>query len=275
MANCKVRYVVSCPIKNDNQYLIEFVEHYLRLGFDKIVFYDNNDDDDIHPEDVLTRYVKLGKVTVVDYRNQVFDDALHRRHCFLTCDFEWILFVDDDEFLELVQVHSISALIHRYGPQVTKIALNNLHFGDNELLYFENGSVQERFRDPLPLTSGTVSYLFNSAVKSLLKKVPLDNLNNLNAHTLLNSFSYYSANGAEIFLDNYWRMKAEDISFEVAYIKHYCTRSLEEFVSCKVKRALSNNARHKERFGLQSYYYQYNLRTQVKDDLFGVFMENI
>lgn len=34
-----LKIVVSCPIKNDNEYLIEFVEHYLNLGFNAIYLY--------------------------------------------------------------------------------------------------------------------------------------------------------------------------------------------------------------------------------------------
>jgi hypothetical protein len=29
--------VISCPIKNENEYLIEFTEHYLNLGFDSVL----------------------------------------------------------------------------------------------------------------------------------------------------------------------------------------------------------------------------------------------
>ena len=48
-----LKIVVSCPIKNDNEYLIEFVEHYLNLGFNAIYLYDNNDDDSIIPSEIL------------------------------------------------------------------------------------------------------------------------------------------------------------------------------------------------------------------------------
>ena len=34
-----LKIVVSCPIKNDNEYLIEFVEHYLNLGFNAIYLF--------------------------------------------------------------------------------------------------------------------------------------------------------------------------------------------------------------------------------------------
>ena len=90
--------VVSCPIKCDNEYLIEFTEHYLSLGFDKIYFYDNNDDDNIQPVELLKEYIRKGKVEVVDYRNMIFYDIFHRNHFFTNGNFDWVLFVDDDEF---------------------------------------------------------------------------------------------------------------------------------------------------------------------------------
>ena len=57
-----LKIVVSCPIKNDNEYLIEFVEHYLNLGFNAIYLYDNNDDDSIIPSEILASYINDGKV---------------------------------------------------------------------------------------------------------------------------------------------------------------------------------------------------------------------
>ena len=79
-----LKIVVSCPIKNDNEYLIEFVEHYLNLGFNAIYLYDNNDDDSIIPSEILASYINDGKVIIINYRKQVFNDVWHRKDFFLS-----------------------------------------------------------------------------------------------------------------------------------------------------------------------------------------------
>lgn len=264
-----LKIVVSCPIKNDNEYLIEFTEHYLKMGFNKIYFYDNNDDIRIEPQKLLRSYIQKGEIEIIDYRNRNFDDVWHRKNFFANYDFDWVLFVDDDEFLELKQHECIRVFLSTFSEKTTKIALNNLHYGDNDELYYEKGNVQERFSIPLALDSGTKDYKFNCAVKSLLKKVNIETIQNINAHTLIDRLPYYNANNKIINLKSFWRMDEVDVSYNTAYIKHYCTKSLEEFVRCKIKRSLSFNAIYNNRFGINSYYYMYNKRTQEKDLLFN------
>jgi hypothetical protein len=261
---------VSCPIKNDNEYLIKFTEHYLNLGFDGIYFYDNNDDDAIQPLDVLKDYVERDKVEIVDYRNMAFDDYVHRNHFFKNGDFGWVLFVDDDEFLELKKHKSIRAFLSSFDDDVTKIAINNLHYGDNEKCFYEEGRVQDRFKEPLPLDSSTKYYTFNNAIKSLLKKTngPYD----LNPHSLLDDKPYYNADNKKISLREGWKTNDADVTYNTAFIKHYCTKSLEEFVKCKIKRAKSHNKRYANRFDIDNYYFMYNKRTEEKERLIDQFV---
>lgn len=265
--------VVSCPIKEDNEYLKEFVDHYLKLGFDRIYLYDNNDDENIKPYNLLLPYIKRNKVEIIDWRKSEFDDRYHRLDFFLFCNFEWVLFVDDDEFLELRKHKNIRDFLSSMDKSATKIAFNNLHYGDNDQYYFEQRPVQERFLNPLPLDSGTGSFKFNSAIKSFLKKKKLRSIYDLNAHSLIDESPYYNANNKKIELETTWRMKEEYVSYDTAYIKHYCTKSLEEFVKCKIKRTVSNSNKFKNRFDIDSYFYMYNKRTKEKDELFKVFMK--
>ena len=268
-----LKIVVSCPIKNDNEYLIEFVEHYLNLGFNAIYLYDNNDDDSIIPSEILASYINKDKVKIINYRKQVFNDVWHRKDFFSSYDFDWVLFVDDDEFLELKHQENIKTFLARFDENATKIAFNNLHYGDNDNLYYEDGSVQDRFPRPLSLNSGTKNYKFNCAVKSLLKKVEIQTIQTINAHTLIDHLPYYNADNRIINMRSFWRMDEADVSYGTAYIKHYCTKSLEEFVKCKIKRAMSNNMAYNERFDINSYYYMYNERTRKKDELYKLFRE--
>ena len=41
------KYVVCTCARGENDYIVEFVDHYLNLGFDKIFICDNNDDDSL------------------------------------------------------------------------------------------------------------------------------------------------------------------------------------------------------------------------------------
>ena len=63
--------VALCAIgRLENQYAVEYVEHYIKLGFDKIFIYDNNHDEEEHFEDVLQQFIDNGLVEIVSFRNK-------------------------------------------------------------------------------------------------------------------------------------------------------------------------------------------------------------
>ena len=54
--------VLLCAIgKNENLYAKEFIEHYLFLGFDKIIIFDNNDLKGEYFNDILIDYISKKK----------------------------------------------------------------------------------------------------------------------------------------------------------------------------------------------------------------------
>jgi hypothetical protein len=58
------------PVKNENRYIKEYVEHYKKYGVDKIFIYDNNQIDGERLEEVIGEYIKKGLVEVFDYRGK-------------------------------------------------------------------------------------------------------------------------------------------------------------------------------------------------------------
>lgn len=269
--------VVVCPVKNDNEYLIEFTDHYLNLGFDKVILLDNNDDDSIMPSNILSNYLKKGYVKILDCRNTNFNDTLFKYSFFCNYNFDWVLFADDDEFLELKKHHSIRDFLNTFKPEVTKIVLNNMHYGDNNQIFQRPGNVQERFPEPLPLDLSMPDdygpIIHNSAVKSILKKKKVEDFK-VTSHCLIDNMPNYNADNQVIELEQgLWRVGNDKITYETAYIKHYCTKSLEEFVKCKVKRSQSNCSRYENRFKFDNYYFMFNKRTQEKEKMVDYFTQ--
>lgn len=62
----KDKYIVCTCARGENEYIVEYVEHYLNLDFDKIIICDNNDDDSI--ETVLKKYIDNGTVEIFNCR---------------------------------------------------------------------------------------------------------------------------------------------------------------------------------------------------------------
>ena len=63
--------IVVMICKNEKNYIREFVEYHLNLGFDRIVIGDNNDvNSEERLELVLEDYVRNDKVVVIDLRGK-------------------------------------------------------------------------------------------------------------------------------------------------------------------------------------------------------------
>ena len=93
------KYLVFTCARNENDYIVEWVEHYLKMGFDKIIICDNNSDNAI--ETILKKYIEEGTVEIFDFRNcssfQVQTYSIFARYG----NYKWCAYFDCDEFLEL------------------------------------------------------------------------------------------------------------------------------------------------------------------------------
>ena len=104
--------IAVCAIgRLENRYAVEWVEHYQKLGVNKIYIYDNN-----HPEDgecfrdVLRPYELLGFVEIVqwtDKQNPAYIDCYQRHQA----EHKWIGFFDFDEFVEIPSGRNINDLL--------------------------------------------------------------------------------------------------------------------------------------------------------------------
>ena len=55
-----MKFAVCTVLRNEILYLREWVEHYIKLGFDKIYIYDNNDTFGEVPDVVVQDYIDQG-----------------------------------------------------------------------------------------------------------------------------------------------------------------------------------------------------------------------
>ena len=62
------KYVVMTCAKNEEDYIVEWIEHYLGLGFDKLFIVDNNDVGNDGLINKIQGYVDRGVVQVFDCR---------------------------------------------------------------------------------------------------------------------------------------------------------------------------------------------------------------
>lgn len=96
------RSAVIAAMRDDGIYILQWVAHYLELGFDHIFIYTNDNSDG--SEELLRALAEHGVITLVESEtsgkaepeSKAFGHAIHLLHEFR--DFEWVLFVDSDEY---------------------------------------------------------------------------------------------------------------------------------------------------------------------------------
>lgn len=224
------KYVAITCAKNEEDYIVEWVEHYLSLGFDKLFIVDNNDSGNDKLVNKVKNYVERGVVQVFDCRGHYsVQVGLYADFC-RASNFKWCAFYDCDEFLEIGAYSNIKDYLSQpcfEGYDV--ILLNWLVFGSNGELKQKEGGVQERFKVP---QSPLLYFKENSFVKSIVR----GNKEKFGNCWFNGSHLPYSDNGnIKYTVAGYYEpSKIGHAYFQPryknGYIKHYYTKSFEEWI---------------------------------------------
>lgn len=252
----------------ENQYAIEFVEYYLKLGFNHIYIGDNNYGNEEHFEDVLQSYIDKNLVTIINIRDKVSPQHRFFKEMYesLQDKYDWIAFYDFDEFLVLNKHKTIQEYLSEpIFNNFNQILINWRIYTDNGLINNDGRPCLERFTQPME-EDREISFNFpqNNHVKSLIRgKINLDGVSLINPHqfnniklndTTCNSIGHKIANSP-----------FTPYTFELAYIKHFTTKTIEEYLNIKYKRGTPDRdfALFKRTWNVNSFFL-YNERTPEK-----------
>ena len=259
-----MKVALCCIGRLENQYAVEYVEYYKSIGFDKIFIYDNNHDGEEHFEDVLQSYIDDGFVTVIDFRNKEAAQLLAYNDCYSKYEneYDWIAFFDFDEFLTLVKDKDIKSYLSRFdGFQGVKI--NWMVYTDNNLIKSDGRGVLERFTTPMEYDK-CVTYKFpeNYHAKSILR-TRNGFVWNGTPHNI-NGAKYADSDGNETNDSPF-----QKYSYESAYIKHFTTKTIEEFINGKYKKGTADRdikSFKNTTYGSIDSFFKVNERTKEKDE---------
>jgi hypothetical protein len=129
------RYLALCLfVKDENEYLAEWLDYHLLLGVEHFFVYDNNSRRPIRT--TVAKYVRRGLVTVYDW-----PETTAGRQCraYAEClqnhgrEFFWIGFIDTDEFIVPANGKKLPQFLRRYEPYGA-LGIFWLCFGSNGLL---------------------------------------------------------------------------------------------------------------------------------------------
>ena len=219
--------VCVCTLaKLENKYIREFVQHYEKYGVDKIFLYDNNDIDGEEFQDVINDYMQKGFVEIKNWREkknvlfEIMNDCYKRNYE----KYDWLIFFEIDEFIHLYDYNNIKSFLHQTKfNKCQEIYLNLVCHTDNNLLYYEDKPLAERFPNKVPKTKYLGRILeMKSIIRGHNKKVHIiDNhlgdpfLKSCNSSGLHEHLHYqFTYNGDQKYY----------------YIDHYYSKSTEEFI---------------------------------------------
>ena len=263
--------VCLCTIgKKENLYASEFVEHYKKIGYDKIFIYDNNNIGDEKFEDVLTNQISNKFVEIINYRGYRGKRQSPQSDAFIDCyeknknNYDWLSFFDFDEFLELNKSRNIKEyLSNKQFKKCANIKINWLMFSDNNLLYYENISLQERFTTPLYHDNANI--IIKSTVRGNLKFNYWRSMNNPHS-----SSNYLRACNSMGNITDSTTFYSSPTNHEYSYLKHYPTKTIEEYCN-KIKRGRADLLIKLDNKTLENYFnyfFERNKKTKNKIEYF-------
>ena len=258
---CKNGKVAVCAIgRLENRYAREWVEHYLMLGIDKIFIYDNNrvGDGELFA-DVLQPYIESDFVEVV-YFDGLQKDAYEKCYRDHSGDYEWIGFFDFDELVSLENCNDIHNFLKYYDADV--VSMNWMTMTDSGLVHYDERPMAERF------TQGTgEDFEINHHVKSFVRSGIVG----------ISFNDPHIPNAPVLQCENVLHERIEQIPVQpkvihgVAYIKHYNTKTAEEWATVKMRRLSPCGDEYNREMKAKNvdYFFSINERTPEKEAILG------
>jgi hypothetical protein len=207
-----------CIAKNEDNYIQEWINYHLKLGFDNIFIYENDWDSKIENHKV-TKYPVVGVKQQIPVYNEFI--SKHKN------SYDWAAFLDVDEFLVLKKHKTIHEFIEDYKDN-DSIGVNWVLFGDNNLTKSDDYGMINRFtmRQNSP----------NHHIKSIIN---LKNAGYMSVHN----------HSGKCVDTNYKRIDNSPFNYngpiDVAQINHYFCKTKDEFIE-KLNRGRADNGTHRD-----------------------------
>ena len=237
--------------KNEQLYIAEWIEHHLSLGFDRLIIADNDDEFILpgiidNPAVIFENYCGKNGVQPMAYR------GLFKKY---QKDFDWLLFIDIDEFVMLEGYDNIKDFLKNFDCDEVRISCK--HFTDSDLLDTDGDyRVVDRFTEPISVDEDRfVKSFINTRV-------------NIRHRMIFGHGIYDEDIEARDALGNPCDSVGHRLKYVVherCWLNHYRTKTIGEYIKWKMFRGGANNnpGRYTD---WEKYFFRTNRRTKQKID---------
>lgn len=256
-----MKVLLCCILKMENRYLEEWLRHYVSLGVDKIVIFDNNDTQGKYAENIFDiDYVKDCKdnniidVYPIPGETQTQTRSYNKCYEIYGDKYDWLMFFDIDEFLMLEKAKNIKDFLSntRFN-QYEMIHVNWKVYDDNDLVTVINNdySVVKRFTRPCQ-NRRVVHCELKTIVRGGMRDVRFVK----NPHTCDNrTFSCCNVLGEQV---DSKAAKTIRVIHKEAWLNHYICKTIEEYCHTKLVRRGGHTAHIKDlRYNI-NFFFNYN-----------------
>ncbi|MBQ3414758.1 MAG: glycosyltransferase family 92 protein [Clostridia bacterium] len=222
--------VAVCAIaKYENNYIREWVQHYITLGFDNVILYDNNDIDGEIFNDVIGDYIRSNYVILKDKRGEMFNQKEFYNECYkeYSNEYDWIAFFDIDEFLELEYDDNIKNYLAKdVFKQFDYIRICWKTYTDNNQIKIigNNYNCQTRFTEVFDVYDNENNRRQKCIYKTKNNELKLSVHNPINVLNPCNALGIQELKLGTMLPHTLWKG---------CWLNHYLTKSLEEYISNK------------------------------------------
>ena len=115
-----MKVALICVAKWEDYYLKEWLDYNQKLGFDKVIMYQNDWECKLEHPILEKKVCNGGSIQVPLYNNVLTDNT----------EYDWLAFIDCDEFIVLKKHNNIKELIEEYQHRTSVIGLNWTFFGN-------------------------------------------------------------------------------------------------------------------------------------------------
>ena len=220
--------------KKENLYSRQLISYYLNLGVEKFVFGDNNDPNTEKLSDVLQDYIINGTVDIIDIIGSSIGQSefygilyeKYKKRC------EWLSFFDFDEYLVMHFEEGKNLILKEFlsnkiFDKCESITFNWLLYNDNDLVYYDNRTLLERFNKPS--FEDPANVFVKAIIRGNLDRQPL--VDKKIHHRPVSEIKVCNSNGnlLSTYSDSY------PPNFKNGFLIHFCFKTAEEYISKVLK----------------------------------------
>ena len=239
----KYEIAIQCIARQEEVYFKEWIEHHLNIGIEHIYIYDNNDEDGL--EDFLKGKLSeedFSKIEVIPWHEPMeFQQHQALNHCVTKVknEVKWLLSIDLDElfFLEKPMKEFLDEF--SYASQVY---FSWESIGADGQLHYEDKPVKERFKQRFNCTDSWQGKIMFRPERLKQWQVHAAKIAKGKTVNVLHNEIIVPDSFANIY--------------EIAWVKHYFTKSLEEW-TWKMERGCADHL----------YFRKYALFFEINPDL--------